>query len=76
MALTRYFFLSRAQSGYIDACLNGAQIVSCQGATLYQVRRGYPAHGYTCFKMGLYRDELQQPMTMYVDDYRKDELSR
>ena len=64
------------QPGYIDAWLNGEQIVSYQGATLYQLQRGYPAHGYIYFKMGLYRDELQQPMTIYVDEYRKDELSR
>ena len=45
-------------------------------ATLYQVQRGYPAHGYVYFKMGSYRDELQQLMTMYVAEYWKDELSR
>ena len=64
------------QPGYIDAWLNGEQILSYQGATLYQLQRGYPAHGYIYFKMGLYRDELQQPMTIYLDEYRKDELSR
>jgi hypothetical protein len=46
------------------------------GPTAYQVKRGYPAHGYVYFKMGLYRDEMPQPMTIYVDEYRKDELSR
>jgi len=30
----------------------------------------------SCFKTGLCRDEMQQPMTIYVDEYRKDELSR
>ena len=28
------------------------------------------------FKVRLHLDELQQPMTMHVDEYRKDELSR
>jgi Polysaccharide lyase len=63
------------QDGQIDAWLSGAPIVQYAGRTVYQ-GRGYPAHGYVYFKTGLYRDEMQQPMTIYVDEYRKDELSR
>ncbi len=64
------------QAGNIDGWLNGEQIVSYRGATVYQEQRGYPARGYVYFKTGLYRDHMQQPMTIYVDEYRKDELSR
>jgi hypothetical protein len=67
---------SPEQDGRIDAWLNGQPIVHYSGPTAYQVKRGYPAHGYVYFKIGLYRDEMQQPMTIYVDEYRKDELSR
>jgi Arc/MetJ-type ribon-helix-helix transcriptional regulator len=67
---------SQSQDGRIDAWLNGQPIVHYQGPTAYQVTRGYPAHGVVYFKMGLYRDEMPQPMTVYVDEYRKDELSR
>jgi hypothetical protein len=67
---------SPEQDGHIDAWLNGQPIVHYHGPTAYHVKRGYPAHGYVYFKMGLYRDEMQQPMTLYVDEYRKDELSR
>lgn len=67
---------SRDQKGRIDGWLNGEPIVHYQGPTVYQPQRGYPAHGYVYFKTGLYRDEMQQPMTIYVDEYRKDELSR
>src|SRR5271154_2786691 len=67
---------SREQDGRIDAWLNGEPIVSYKGRTVYQEQRGYPAHGYVYFKTGLYRDEMQQPMTIYVDEYRKDQLSR
>jgi hypothetical protein len=67
---------SPSQDGRIDAWLNGQPIVHYLGPTAYQVKRGYPAHGYVYFKMGLYRDEMPQPMTIYVDEYRKDELSR
>jgi len=67
---------SRDQDGQIDAWLNGEPIVHYKGPTVYQQQRGYPAHGLVYFKMGLYRDEMQQPMTIYVDEYRKDELRR
>jgi hypothetical protein len=67
---------SRDPDGQIDGWLNGEPIVHYRGPTVYQQRRGYPAHGYVYFKTGLYRDEMQQPMTIYVDEYRKDELSR
>jgi Polysaccharide lyase len=69
---TRFF---RNQDGQIDAWLNGERIVQYAGPTVYY-GRGYPAHGYVYFKTGLYRDEMQQPMTIYLDEYRKDELSR
>ncbi|MGA9509027.1 MAG: polysaccharide lyase [Candidatus Sulfotelmatobacter sp.] len=67
---------SRDQDGLIDGWLNGEPIVHYRGPTVYQPQRGYPAHGYVYFKTGLYRDEMQQPMTIYIDEYRKDELSR
>jgi hypothetical protein len=67
---------SRDQDGQIDAWLNGEPIVHYQGPTVYHQQLGYPAQGLVYFKMGLYRDEMQQPMTIYVDEYRKDELSR
>jgi hypothetical protein len=67
---------SPAQDGRIDAWLNGQPIVHYLGPTVYQVKLGYPAHGVVYFKVGLYRDEMPQPMTIYVDEYRKDELSR
>lgn len=67
---------SREQDGRIDAWLNGESIIHYKGPTVYQWQRGYPAHGYVYFKTGLYRDEMQLPMTIYLDEYSKDELSR
>jgi hypothetical protein len=64
------------QDGQLDSWLNGESIVRYRGPTVYQPQRGYPAHGLVYFKTGLYRDEMQQPMAVYVDEYRKDELSR
>jgi hypothetical protein len=67
---------SRDPKGRIDVWLNGEPIAHYCGPTVYQPQHGYPAHGYVYFKTGLYRDELPHPMTMYVDEYRKDELNR
>jgi hypothetical protein len=67
---------SPGQDGRIDGWLNGEPIAHYQGPTVYQPQRGYPVHGYVYFKTGLYRDEMRQPMTIYVDEYRKDELIR
>ncbi len=67
---------SAGQDGYIHGWLNDRPIVHYLGPTAYQLKRGYPTGGYIYFKTGLYRDELQQPMTMYVDEYKKDELNR
>jgi hypothetical protein len=48
--------------------LNGETIVHFRGPTVYLQKRGYAAHGYVYFKTELYRDEMQQPMTIYVDE--------
>jgi hypothetical protein len=65
-----------ANSGSIDATLNGQQIVRYRGPTAYQPAHGYPRHGLVYFKTGLYRDALHAPpWTIYVDEYRKDQCS-
>ena len=35
---------------------------------------GYPSPSYFYFKMGLYRDVMAKPMTIYIDEYRKRQL--
>ena len=48
--------------------MNGQQIVQYRRVTAYRAARGYPAHGFFCFKifkMGLYRDLMKQPMTIF-----------
>ena len=67
---------SAGADGRIDATLNGTQIVSYRGPTVFQPAAGYPRHGLVYFKTGLYRDALQEPpWTIYVDEYRKDECA-
>lgn len=63
---------SQSEDGAIDGWLNGQQIVHYRGVTAYRAARGYPAHGFFYFKTGLYRDQIPQPMAIYLDAYRKD----
>lgn len=66
---------SRLRDGQIHAWLNEKQIVNYAGPTCYSSKKGYPAKSTFYFKMGLYRDLMPEPMTIYVDEYRKVELS-
>jgi hypothetical protein len=64
---------SQQEDGIINGWLNGRQIVQYQGVTAYRTAKGYPAYGFFYFKMGLYRDLMKEPMTIYLDDFRKDQ---
>lgn len=66
---------SQRDDGVINGWMNGQQIVQYRGVTAYRAARGYPAHGFFFFKMGLYRDLMKQPMTIYLDDFRKDQCA-
>ena len=66
---------SQQDDGAFDGWMNGQNIVHFRGVTAYRVARGYPAHGFFYFKMGLYRDLMAQPMTIYLDDFRKDQCA-
>ena len=65
---------SRMQDGVIKAWLNGKQIIEYKGKTAYTQNYGYPIPGVFYFKMGLYRDHMDQPMTIYFDDYSKRQI--
>ena len=62
---------SRSQAGRIKAWLGDAMVVDYRGATAYAASGGYVAPAAFYFKMGLYRDRSPDPMTIYVDEYRK-----
>jgi hypothetical protein len=64
---------SQREDGIINGWLNGRQIVQYQGVTAYRAAKAYPACGFFYFKMGLYRDLMKEPMTIYLDDFRKDQ---
>jgi len=63
---------SRSADGWFNASLNGRQIVEYRGPTAYPPHYGYKDPGRFYFKMGLYRNQLPETMTIYVDEYRKE----
>jgi hypothetical protein len=65
---------ARNQNGRIKVWLNDREIINYAGITAYSQEYGYPDPGYFYFKMGLYRDQTTVPMSIYIDDYKKQEL--
>lgn len=65
---------SREQQGRIIASLNDQKIIDYPGITAYSEVYGYPEPGYFYFKVGLYRDKMDQPMTIFIDDFKKQEI--
>lgn len=63
-------------NGFVRAWLDGKQVVDYSGVTANaeSAATGYPTPSYFYFKMGLYRDVMPQPMTIYLDEYRKRQL--
>ncbi len=59
-------YLSKSDDGYINVYLNNQLIISYVGQTAYtsQESRSY-------FKFGLYRDQTEQPMTLFFDNYKR-----
>lgn len=64
------------ENGLLDAWLNGRPVVDYQGVNAYpeNATTGYANPSLFYFKMGLYRDVMAEPMTIYIDEYRKTQL--
>jgi hypothetical protein len=67
---------STNETGRIKAWLNGQPALDYTGVNAYpeNTATGYPHPGRFYFKMGLYRDLMAEPMTIYIDEYRKKQL--
>ena len=65
---------SRNKDGCIKASINGKEVIDYKGVTAYGEKYGYPEPGNFYFKIGLYRDTMIEPMTIYIDDYIKKEI--
>jgi hypothetical protein len=68
---------SSKTDGRIQVWLDGKQIVDFHGITANAENQntGYRSPSLFYFKMGLYRDVMAEPMTAYIDEYRKRELT-
>lgn len=63
---------SKQNNGEVIAFLNEKEIINYKGVTSYSNNcRILSAKNKYYFKMGLYRDRIYQPMTIYLDEYRK-----
>jgi hypothetical protein len=65
---------SRQIDGEIRAFLNDREIINYKGVTSYSEKHGYPAKSRYYFKMGLYRDIMAEPMTIYIDEFKMREM--
>jgi hypothetical protein len=63
-------------TGRVQAWLDGNQVIDYRGVTANSetTATGYRSTGHFYFKMGLYRNVMSQPMTIYLDEYRKREI--
>jgi Polysaccharide lyase len=64
------------ESGQLKAWINRKQVVDYTGVNAYpeNAATGYANPSLFYFKMGLYRDVMAEPMTIYIDEYRKRQL--
>jgi hypothetical protein len=62
--------------GLLQAWHNGRAVVDYHGVNAYpeNAGTGYASPSRFYFKIGLYRDVMDEPMTIYIDNYRKKEL--
>jgi hypothetical protein len=67
---------SRMNNGETIAWLNEKQIINLKGITCYSSQNGYTAKSNFYFKTGLYRNVMPEPMTIYIDEYSKQELEK
>jgi len=65
-------------TGFVRAWLDGRQVVDFAGATSNpeNTKTGYALPELLPFRMGLYRNAMQEPMTIYLDEYRKRVMGR
>jgi hypothetical protein len=62
-----------ADTGLIRAWIDGRPVSEFHGQTAYaeNAQTGYRSPSLFYFKTGLYRDVMREPMTLYLDEYRK-----
>jgi hypothetical protein len=67
---------TRTDAGFVRLWVDGERVLDFHGPTTYGPAFGYPEDGRFYFKLGLYRDDMQEPMTIFLDEYRKRPLTK
>ncbi len=67
---------TRKKLGFIKIFMNKKQIVNYKGITALSEIYGYSEPSKFYFKMGLYRDMMDEPMSIYIDEFRKKVLKK
>lgn len=67
---------SQESDGLIQGFMNNEKIIDYSGITAYPKESiGYkPSENTFYFKMGLYRDQMEEPMVIYADSYKRVQL--
>ena len=66
---------SKQSDGEVKAFLNNQEIVNYKGITSYSESCGILSKKNSYFfKMGLYRDRMSEPMSIFIDEFRKKEI--
>jgi hypothetical protein len=66
---------ARTAKGFVKVSLNNRVLCKYNGITAYSGKYGYPKNGRYFFKIGLYRDTMEKPMTAYFDEYKKEKIN-
>jgi hypothetical protein len=68
--------LTADSSGFVRAWLDGKQVVDYAGASsnITGPTTGFPKPNRFLFRMGLYRNAMSKPMTIYLDEYHKQQM--
>ena len=67
---------ARTSDGFVRMWIDGEKVLDFHGPTAYGNHFGYPENGRFYFKMGLYRDDMKEPITLFIDEYRKRPLTK
>jgi hypothetical protein len=67
---------ARTNDGFMRVWVDHEKVLDFHGPTAYAKELGYARDGRFYFKMGLYRDDMKEPMTIFIDEYRKRPLIR
>lgn len=67
---------SKQKDGEVKAFIDEKEVVNYKGPTSYPDNcRVLSDKNKYYFKMGLYRDRMPEPMTIYIDEYKKSQLT-